>query len=75
MPELRKDPVLGRWVIISTERGRRPSDFKPEERRPAGGFCPLCEGNEDKTPPEVLAFRNNGTPPKYAGLVSSSRSE
>src|SRR3989442_56481 len=27
MPELRKDPVVGRWVIISTERGRRPSDF------------------------------------------------
>ena len=27
MPELRKDPVVGRWVIISTERARRPSDF------------------------------------------------
>jgi UDPglucose--hexose-1-phosphate uridylyltransferase len=67
MPELRKDPVLGRWVIISTERGRRPSDFVPEERRPAGGFCPLCEGNEDKTPPEVLAFRDNGTAPNTEG--------
>ncbi|RPJ01509.1 MAG: galactose-1-phosphate uridylyltransferase, partial [Deltaproteobacteria bacterium] len=67
MPELRKDPVLGRWVIISTERGRRPSDFKPEERSSTGGFCPLCEGNEDKTPPEVLAFRNNGTPPNTQG--------
>ena len=29
MPELRRDPVVGRWVIISTERARRPSDFAP----------------------------------------------
>lgn len=67
MPELRKDPIYGRWVIISTERSRRPSDFAPEERRAVGGFCPLCEGNEDRTPPEVLAFRENGTPPNSPG--------
>jgi UDPglucose--hexose-1-phosphate uridylyltransferase len=67
MPELRKDPIHGRWVIISTERGRRPSDFVVEQHQLAGGFCPLCEGNEDKTPPEVLAFRGNGTPPNSPG--------
>jgi len=67
VPELRKDPIHGRWVIISTERGRRPSDFAPEDRRSAGGFCPLCEGNEDKTPPEIVAFRNDGTPPNTPG--------
>ena len=67
MPELRKDPIHGRWVIISTERGRRPSDFVVEQLKSAGGFCPLCEGNEDKTPPEVLAFRGNGTPPNSPG--------
>jgi UDPglucose--hexose-1-phosphate uridylyltransferase len=67
MPELRKDPIHGRWVIISTERSRRPSDFVPEERRPIGGFCPLCEGNEDRTPPEIVAFRDNGTPPNTPG--------
>lgn len=27
MPELRKDPVVGRWVIMATERSRRPSDL------------------------------------------------
>ena len=69
MPELRRDPIHGRWVIISTERSRRPSDFTPEERRPIGGFCPLCEGNEDRTPPEVLAFRDNGTPPNSPGWM------
>jgi len=67
MPELRKDPIHGRWVIISTERSRRPSDFTPEERRPRGGFCPLCEGNEDRTPPEIVAFRDNGTLPNTPG--------
>jgi len=67
MPELRKDPIHGRWVIISTERSRRPSDFKPEERKPIGGFCPLCEGNEDRTPPEIIAYRENGTPPNSPG--------
>ncbi len=67
MPELRKDPIHGRWVIISTERGRRPSDFVIEQHQSAGGFCPLCEGNEDKTPPEVLAFRETGTSPNSPG--------
>ncbi len=55
MPELRKDPVVGRWVVIATERARRPSDFSPETtplRGPAG--CVFCPGNEEKTPPEVL---------------------
>ena len=67
MPELRKDPIHGRWVIISTERSRRPSDFAPEERKLIGGFCPLCEGNEDRTPPEIIAFRDNGTLPNSPG--------
>jgi len=67
MPELRKDPIHGRWVIISTERSRRPSDFVPEERKPIGGFCPLCEGNEDRTPPEIIAYRENSTPPNTPG--------
>lgn len=59
MPELRKDPVTGRWVIIATERARRPSDFL---RQPVSvskaRFCPFCPGSEHKTPPELLAYRN-----------------
>src|SRR5688500_4918827 len=57
MPELRKDPVVGRWVIISTERARRPSDFAPDPVRPRATSCVFCEGHEDKTPPEILASR------------------
>src|SRR2546421_10822295 len=60
MPELRKDPITDSWVIISTERARRPSDFirEPTPVQASGRFCPLCNGNESKTPPEVLAYRN-----------------
>jgi UDPglucose--hexose-1-phosphate uridylyltransferase len=57
MPELRKDPITERWVIISSERGKRPSDWTMEPKVRSGGFCPFCPGNEDKTPPEVRALR------------------
>jgi UDPglucose--hexose-1-phosphate uridylyltransferase len=61
MPELRKDPITGRWVIISTDRARRPSDFKQESVVVTGSrFCPFCPGNEDKTPPEVLVYSTDG---------------
>lgn len=59
MPELRKDPVVGRWVIIATERGKRPTDFQSDPVDDDTGFCPFCEGHEDKTPPEILAYRDN----------------
>jgi len=67
MPELRKDPIVGRWVIISTERARRPSDFASEPVRLAGGDCPFCPGSEELTPPEILAFRPSGSPPNTPG--------
>jgi UDPglucose--hexose-1-phosphate uridylyltransferase len=63
LPELRKDPVTGRWVIIAVDRSMRPSDFAREHVIPKGGrFCPFCPGNELKTPPEILAYRPNGGP-------------
>jgi len=58
MPELRQDPIVGRWVIISTERGKRPSDFGQSVMESQAGFCPFCPGNEEKTPPEVFAVRD-----------------
>src|SRR5215216_5902680 len=63
MSELRKDPVTGRWVIISTERRKRPSDFRLESVAidPDAG-CPFCEGHEEMTPHELLARRNGGAP-------------
>ncbi|GAB4277895.1 MAG: galactose-1-phosphate uridylyltransferase [Candidatus Rifleibacteriota bacterium] len=68
MPQLRKDPVLKQWVIISPERGKRPSDFKKVEQQiddPKN--CPFCEGNEHLTPSETLSFRTAGTAPDSKG--------
>jgi len=53
MPELRRDPVVGRWVIIATERARRPMDVTPRPPPRPPGLCPFCPGHEDKTPAEV----------------------
>jgi len=67
MPELRKDPISGRWVIISIERGKRPSDFPTRFHTKKGGFCAFCEGNEYTTPPEIYAIRPEGTGPNTRG--------
>ncbi len=68
MPELRKDPVIDRWVIIATERAKRPSEYQTsvEEKR-SGPGCVFCPGNEEKTPPEVFAYRNENTKPDTPG--------
>jgi len=62
MPELRKDPVTREWVVIATERSKRPEDFVSTEERVEPALCPFCPGNEGCTPPEILAFRPAGTP-------------
>ena len=63
MPELRKDPILGRWVIISTERALRPMDYKiaKEESKTDLSKCPFEAGNEKMTPPEIMSYRSPGT--------------
>jgi UDPglucose--hexose-1-phosphate uridylyltransferase len=61
LPELRKDPITGRWVIIATDRAKRPTDFiRQPVPQAAAVNCPFDAGNEHKTPPEVLAYRNSG---------------
>lgn len=61
MPELRKDPASGTWVIFSPERQRRPLFFQPNgEDILTAENCPFCEGNEQMTPPEVYSIRDNG---------------
>src|SRR5919199_6442221 len=61
MPELRKDPIVGRWVIIATERAKRPVAPKNEPLPDRSSLCPFCEGQEDKTPHEILAYRDRHT--------------
>jgi UDPglucose--hexose-1-phosphate uridylyltransferase len=67
MPELRRDPIVGRWVIIATERARRPQEARLRESH-TGGLCPFDPGQEDKTPHEVYAAgRPAGVQPNGPG--------
>jgi len=68
MPELRKDPIIGRWVIIATERSKRPDQFgsQSEEESPHK-VCPFCEGQEAETPPEIYAVRPSHSAPNTPG--------
>jgi UDPglucose--hexose-1-phosphate uridylyltransferase len=72
MRELRFDPIRNRWVIISTERSRRPSDYTLDsnganENGSTPLSCPFCEGSEEKTPPEIFAIRNEESSPNSRG--------
>jgi len=59
--EVRKDYLLDRWVVIATERGRRPTDFAKQQREKAKiGTCPMCPGNEHMTPPATLVYLKSG---------------
>ncbi len=54
---------MGRWVIISTERARRPNEFKPLTAPPgaeSASDCPFCQGQESRTQPEIAALRPQG---------------
>ncbi|MEW5795743.1 MAG: galactose-1-phosphate uridylyltransferase [Candidatus Zixiibacteriota bacterium] len=67
MPELRREPITGRWVIISTERRNRPTAYSTVPRSREASMCPFCPGNESHTPHEVLAYREPGTEPDRPG--------
>ncbi len=66
MPQFRKNPLTQEWVIVATERAKRPNDYSGIERVDLSGLpewsaeCPFCPGNEAKTPPEVLGYRKQG---------------
>ena len=52
---------------MATERARRPSDFIKENHHRKGSPCVFCYGMEHLTPPEVLAYRNNGAVANQSG--------
>lgn len=68
MPEIRQNPINENWVIIATERSKRPSDFPVyRENRKGSENCPFCSGHEKSTPPELWAFREAGSQPDTPG--------
>ena len=60
MREFRKDYILNRWVLINTDRSKRPSEYKREREKPTKGICPFCPGNEHLTPPEIERIEKGG---------------
>ena len=61
MSELRKDPIVDRWVIIAENRAHRPNQFATPPRTSSAVACPFCEGSEHETPGEIAARREPGT--------------
>ncbi len=79
MPELRHNVLTREWVIIATERAKRPDEFIRANgaRKELPSFdpkCPFCPGNEAMTPPATLVIPDDGawkvrvTPNKFAAL-------
>lgn len=56
MSELRKDPIVERWVIITDDAVRTPN-IRPLKDAKNELLCPFCPGNEHLCPPEILANR------------------
>jgi UDPglucose--hexose-1-phosphate uridylyltransferase len=59
MSDLRLDPLTGRWIVVSEERGERPFTFQPRslpvEGEP-GRPCPFCAGSVDTDLPPTLTL-------------------
>jgi UDPglucose--hexose-1-phosphate uridylyltransferase len=63
MPELRKNILNGKWVVVAIERGKRPRQLVYRSYKEENDMvCPFCDGNEKMTPPEVLAYRDIEAP-------------
>ncbi|MFL6544689.1 MAG: galactose-1-phosphate uridylyltransferase, partial [Candidatus Udaeobacter sp.] len=80
MPELRQNRFTKEWVIMATERAKRPEELalkRVEKQLPRYvANCPFCPGNEHLAPPEVLRMPVTGkdgwsvrvVPNKFAAL-------
>lgn len=72
MPELRQNMATKEWVIIATERAKRPEEFaRPEEEaqevQPSyDPHCPFCPGNEEL---ELEALRLPDTGPWQVRVI------
>jgi len=61
MSEIRLDSINNQYVLMAPERLHRPNIRYPQKSKSENSTCPFCEGNEDLTPPEVFAMRQNGS--------------
>jgi UDPglucose--hexose-1-phosphate uridylyltransferase len=78
MSELRLNRATKEWIILATERAKRPNQFSKfrsvgqvetqKEKLPSyEPTCPFCPGNEKQTPSEVYALREKSSQPDQTG--------
>lgn len=67
MPELRRDAIVERWVVMAPDRANRPIELRPAPPVTESVFDPFEEGAEQATPAEVLAYRDPGSEPNGPG--------
>ena len=80
MSILRQDPTTKDWVILATDRGKRPDDFQKtvaaSASPPHDQLCPFCPGQEHLTPQEIIRYPHGShldwrvrvVPNKYAAV-------
>jgi UDPglucose--hexose-1-phosphate uridylyltransferase len=82
MAELRQNLITREWVIIASERSKRPHEFRRGNgiHRPPSSYesgCPFCRGNEHLTEAELYRigegadWRVRVVPNRYPALKSS----
>lgn len=57
LSDLRKSQLFGQWVLVRPRKAVREW----------GQVCPFCPGNEALTPPEIAAYRTEGSRPNGPG--------
>jgi UDPglucose--hexose-1-phosphate uridylyltransferase len=85
MPELRQNFMTKEWVVIATERAKRPDQMAVHRSvKPLPSFsenCPFCPGHESQTPPEILRLPDSDSwkarvvPNKFAALSPDAKPE
>lgn len=62
MSELRRDPIIGQWVIVNNDKPLGPDSYEKQDQTPKHtATCQFCPGKEHQTPPEVAAIRSDGS--------------
>lgn len=67
MSELRREPILQRWVVIGAQPWAVLAEGLRQRREKSGDSCPFCRGHEHETPPELFAIRDPASPPNQDG--------
>lgn len=59
MHELRKDPLMSRWVAVLSD-SKSPEEYNLLAEEVRESDCRFCSGREGETPPEIAAIRKDG---------------